>query len=133
MPRTVVPLNDTKIRQVKAGASRKRLSDGDGLYLLALPNGAKLWRFDYIHEGRRNTLSFGAFPEVPLALARQRRADARAKVAAGIDPSRERQEARQAPSRRARSAKWPRNGLSASVGCWRRSRSRRPSGCSRRW
>ena len=96
MPRPVVPLTDTRIRRTKAGATPTRISDGDGLYLLVQPNGSTLWRFDYILQGRRNTISFGSYPEVPLALARQRRAEARAKVAAGIDPSRERQEARQA-------------------------------------
>lgn len=42
------------------------------------------------------TRCLGAYPEVSLTLARQRRAEAREKVAAGIDPSRERQEAREA-------------------------------------
>lgn len=95
MPRLVVPLSDARIRRTKAGATPVRLSDGDGLYLLVQPSGSALWRFDYILQGRRSTLSFGAYPEVSLALARQRRAEARAKVAAGIDPSRERREARE--------------------------------------
>ena len=96
MPRLVVPLSDAKIRRTKAGATPVRLSDGDGLYLLVQPSGSALWRFDYILQGRRNTLSLGAYPEVSLTLARQRRAEARAQVAAGIDPSRERQAAREA-------------------------------------
>ncbi|WP_234800694.1 tyrosine-type recombinase/integrase [Luteitalea pratensis] len=91
-----MPLSDAKIRRTKAGATPVRLSDGDGLYLLVQPSGSALWRFDYILQGRRNTLSLGAYPEVSLTLARQRRAEARAKVAAGIDPSRERQAAREA-------------------------------------
>jgi hypothetical protein len=73
-----------------------RLSYGDGLYLLVQPSGSALWRFDYILQGRRSTLSFGSYPEVSLTLARQRRAEARAKVDAGSEPSRERQEAREA-------------------------------------
>lgn len=96
MSRLVVPLSDARIRRTKAGATPVRLSDGDGLFLLAQPSGSALWRFDYILQGRRSTLSFGAYPEVSLALARQRRAEVRAKVAAGIDPSRERREAREA-------------------------------------
>ena len=96
MPRLVVPLSDARIRRTKAGATPVRLSDGDGLYLLVQPCGSALWRFDYILAGRRNTLSLGAYPEVSLTLARQRRAEARAKVAAGVDPSRERQAAREA-------------------------------------
>jgi hypothetical protein len=44
-------------------------------------------------------LSLGAYPEVSLAQARQRRAEAQAKLTAGIDPSRERPEAREAVER----------------------------------
>lgn len=96
MGRPILPLTDTKVRQAKPGPTPQRLSDGDGLYLLVQPTGGKWWRFDYSHQGRRKTLSFGTFPEVSLALARERRMEARKKVAAGIDPSRERQEAREA-------------------------------------
>src|SRR5688572_25071865 len=96
MPRLVVPLSDARIRRTKAGATPVRLSDGDGLYLLVQPSGSALWRFDYILQGRRKTLSFGTYPEVSLVAARARRAEAREKVAAGIDPSRERREAREA-------------------------------------
>jgi len=96
MPRRVLPLTDTQIRKIKPGANVLRLSDGGGLYLLVQPSGGKWWRFDYIHQGRRKTLSFGTYPEVSLVAARARRAAAREQVAAGIDPSRERQEAREA-------------------------------------
>jgi integrase len=96
MPRIVVPLTDTKIRQAKPAPAPKRLSDGDGMYLLVQPNGAKWWRFDYILAGRRNTLSLGLYPEVSLAQARERRTEVRAQVAAGVDPSRERQQTRRA-------------------------------------
>lgn len=96
MPRRVLPLTDTQIRKIKPDASVLRLSDGDGLYLLVQPSGGKWWRFDYIHQGRRKTLSFGTYPEVSLVAARARRAAAREQVAAGTDPSRQRQEAREA-------------------------------------
>ncbi len=69
-----------RIRRTKAGTTPVRLSDGDGLYLLVQPSGSALWRFDYILQGHRSTLSFGSYPEVSLTLARQRRAEARAKV-----------------------------------------------------
>jgi integrase len=75
MPRLVVPLSDARIRRTKAGATPVRLSDGDGLYVLVQPSGSALWRFGYILQGRRNTLSLGAYPEVSLTLARQRRTE----------------------------------------------------------
>lgn len=94
----VSPLKDTKIRQAKPAAEPYRLSDGDGLYLLVQPNGAKWWRFDYRFNGRRKTLSLGVYDDVSLAKARERRAAARALVADGVDPSLERQKAKQRTS-----------------------------------
>jgi integrase len=93
MPRSAF-LTDPRVRQAKPADKPVRLSDGDGLYLLVQPTGAKWWRFDYRLNGRRNLLSLGVYPDVPLALARQRRAEARALVAAGIDPGQHRQQAR---------------------------------------
>ncbi|OSZ44445.1 hypothetical protein BVZ31_17410 [Alcaligenes faecalis] len=37
--KTLIPLSDTTIRSVKPGDPRKRLSDGNGLYLLLFVNG----------------------------------------------------------------------------------------------
>ena len=51
------------------------------------PNGAKLWRFDYRFGGKRKTLAFGKFPDIPLADARQKRTDARASLTATKDPA----------------------------------------------
>jgi len=90
MPRKVAPLTDAKIRQTAPSAAPIRLSDGDGLYLLVQPDGAKWWRFAYAIHGRRNTLSFGVYPETSLKLARGKRSAARTLLAAGTDPSVER-------------------------------------------
>jgi integrase len=90
MPKKVAPLSDAKIRQTTPGASPIRLSDGDGLYLLVQPDGARWWRFAYALHGRRNTLSFGVYPATSLKLAREKRLAARALLAAGSDPSVER-------------------------------------------
>ena len=82
---------DTTIKAVKPGDSRKRLSDGDGLYLLLfVKGGAHGWRFDYSHGGKRKSLSLGTYPATGLGLARQKAAAARGLVAAGTDPSDER-------------------------------------------
>ncbi len=96
MPRTVTPLTDTKIRRSTPGPRPIRLSDGAGLYLLVQPDGAKWWRFNYESPTGRKTLSFGVYPTVTLAKARERREAARALVAEGRDPGRERQAAKQA-------------------------------------
>lgn len=82
-----MPLTDTFIRQVKhSGApAGDRHTDGLGMYLLVKASG-KYWRLAYRINGTRKLLAIGVYPEVTLAQARARRADARAQVAAGIDP-----------------------------------------------
>lgn len=64
-----------------------RLSDGDGLYLLIRPDGARWWRFDFSFEGKRKTLSLGVYPDTSLSLARKKADDARSLLAEGINPS----------------------------------------------
>ncbi|MHB8810415.1 MAG: tyrosine-type recombinase/integrase [Desulfobulbaceae bacterium] len=57
------------------------------------PNaGGKWWRFKYRFQGKEKLLSFGTYPEVSLASARERRDAARKLVASGIDPSASRKE-----------------------------------------
>lgn len=88
MPVTVTPLSDTAIRKAKPGPEPIKLRDGGGLYLLLKPDGARWWRWDYRRPvtGKRNTLSLGTYPDVSLATARQRQAEARKLLASGIDP-----------------------------------------------
>jgi integrase len=78
----------TQMAIVKATAKEKpfKLSDGGGLHLLVQPNGSKLWRIRYRFAGRENMLTLGAFPTVSLALARQKRDEARRQLAGGADP-----------------------------------------------
>jgi integrase len=63
-----------------------KLADGQGLYLEVMPNGSKLWRLKYSYAGKEKRLAFGAYPTVPLQLARRRRDEARQQLAEGIDP-----------------------------------------------
>lgn len=80
---------------IKPGDPRKRISDGDGLYLLLfVKGGAHGWRFDYAHGGKRKTLSLGTYPDTGLALARQKADDARKLLAEGTDPSDVRKQAK---------------------------------------
>ena len=94
-------LTDTKLRNLKASERPQRVFDGDGLYIEVRPNGGKWWRFKYRFEGKEKLLSLGTYPEVPLALARARRLEARTLVAAGTDPSAVRKQAKQARQRAA--------------------------------
>lgn len=82
-------LSDVILRKAKVTDKAQKFADGGGLYLYVAPTGGKLWRMDYRFEGKRKTLSFGAYPAVSLKEARARRDDAKAKIANGIDPSEE--------------------------------------------
>jgi integrase len=87
-------LSDTAVRTAKPAAKPFKLYDERGLYLLVQPNGSRWWRFKYCFAGRERLLSVGVFPDVTLKQARQRRDDARALVANGVDPSEHRQATR---------------------------------------
>lgn len=85
------PLSDVELRKAKSKEKDYKLSDGKGLYLLVTKAG-KYWRFDYSFSGKRKTLAFGTYPEVPLTAARDKRTAARELVAADIDPSVDKQQ-----------------------------------------
>jgi len=79
-------LSDVAVRQAKAEGKVKKISDGRGLYLEIRPTGSKYWRWSYRFDGKQKTLAFGVYPDVSLAIARQRRDQARALLANGVDP-----------------------------------------------
>ena len=81
-----MPLTDTEVRKSKPDEKAYRLSDTGGMYLWVTPAGGKLWRWAYKHEGKEKLMSFGKYPDVPLALARERHTEARRLLAVGIDP-----------------------------------------------
>lgn len=55
--------------------------------MLVTPPGGRLWRFRYRMYGREKLISLGAYPDVTLKRAREKRDEARKLVADGIDPS----------------------------------------------
>ncbi len=85
-----MPLSDISIRAAKHGDKPIKLSDERGLFLLLQPSGGKLWRLKYRFEGSEKKLSLGRYPDVSLKDARKRRDEARALLAAGIDPGEQR-------------------------------------------
>lgn len=93
-----MPLTDTAIRGAKSGSRPIKLSDGEGMFLLIQPNGARLWRLSYRFGGKQKTIGLGAYTNagsntvrVSLAQARERRTEARRLLAQGSDPSAVRQ------------------------------------------
>jgi integrase len=89
-----VSLSDVTIRRTKPGSKPFKLSDGGGLFLLVQPNGGKWWRYKFRFQGKEKLLALGSYPDVSLADARDRHAQARKLLASGKDPSREKQEAK---------------------------------------
>lgn len=79
-------LSDSSIRKAKPAERQYKLPDERGLHLLVRPTGSKLWQVRYRHDGREKTASLGAYPEVTLSEAREKREALRKQVAAGIDP-----------------------------------------------
>lgn len=89
-------LTDTAIRNAKPQAKPYKLADEKGLFLLVQPSGGKLWRLKFRVDGRddqgtpkrvEKKVGFGAYPDVNLKEARRLRDEARATLAAGIDPA----------------------------------------------
>ncbi len=79
-------LNARKVEAAKGKEKSYKLSDGGGLYLQVEPNGSRYWRMKYRFAGKEKRLSFGVYPTVTLADARQKREDAKKLLAAGEDP-----------------------------------------------
>ncbi|MEO8064747.1 MAG: integrase arm-type DNA-binding domain-containing protein [Pseudomonadota bacterium] len=86
-------LTDTQLRAAKPGERPRKLADQDGLYLQIDPSGGRYWRFNYRYGGKQKTLALGVYPDVSLANARMRLAEAREQLANDTDPSAEKQAA----------------------------------------
>lgn len=93
-------LSDAKLRTLTQPGKH---FDGAGLYLELTPAGGRYWRLKYRHAGKEKRLALGVYPAVSLKAARQRATEARERLAAGIDPSAQRQ-ADKASQARAREA-----------------------------
>ena len=74
-------------------------NDGGGLWLYAREPGAARWAFRYTLHGARRDMGLGSAESVSLAEARQRAAAARAEIAQGRDPIRERHKQARAASK----------------------------------
>jgi hypothetical protein len=79
------------LKRATSTGKAEKLSDGAGLHLEARPTGAGWWRLRYRFDGKRGHAVLGTYPATGLALARERRDDARRQLAAGVNPSSARQ------------------------------------------
>jgi integrase len=70
-------LSDKTCKAAKPKEKQYKLFDGGGLFLLIRTNGSKLWQMKYRFYNKEKTLSFGAYPIVTLADAKQAREEAK--------------------------------------------------------
>ena len=63
-------LTDIAIKTAKPQDRPLKIFDGGGLFVMINPNGSKLWRLKYRHQGKERLASFGAYPIVSLKDAR---------------------------------------------------------------
>jgi len=106
-------LSDIKVAKLKFAGSREgklqKHADRDGLYLAVSPPhkdnpqsgyGSKAWRWDFRFppsaKGERFTLTYGKYPDLTLAEAREEHAKARKAVANGINPAKQKQDQKHA-------------------------------------
>lgn len=89
---------DVKRRQHPGGKGNAMIAVGgvSGLYLQITPRDGKSWILRIQVGAKRRDIGLGGYPTVPLALAREKAREARAKVEAGVDPVEERKAARRA-------------------------------------
>ena len=88
-----MPLTETRAKYAKPRERAYKLADSEGLFLLVQPNGTKLWRMKYRFAGKEKLLSFGAYPAVGIAAARDKRKAAKALLAEGTEPMKTKGEA----------------------------------------
>ncbi len=95
-------LSDTRIRALKPKTWRNayEVADDGGLFVEVMPGGAKVWRYRYRLNGKREKVTIGPYPAIPIADqikggkvvtkgARTYHAEHQSLVAAGKSPARQ--------------------------------------------
>ena len=83
-------LSDVRLRNLKPADRPYKIADFDGLYVYVTPSGTRSWRYDYRYGAKRCTLTFGKYPDISLADARDRLRTTRSTLASGKNPQAER-------------------------------------------
>jgi hypothetical protein len=89
-------LTETPVKKAKPEPQPQKLFDGRGLYLHIAPTGSKLWRYAYRFDGKQKLMALGAYPDVSVAQARDRHAQARKVLAGVVDPMEQRKAVKEA-------------------------------------
>lgn len=84
-------LTDPAVKNAAPKEKQYTLYDSEGLFLLVMPNGSKLWRWKYRVGGVERRTSLGVYPKVSLRAARLERDRLQAELKRGVDPASEKQ------------------------------------------
>ncbi len=89
--------NNLTAKQVQSAKPKDklyRLSDGGNLYFCVRPSNSRSWQFRYTKPGQNKVtyMSFGTYPDITLAEAREKALAARKLISEGIDPQLAREE-----------------------------------------
>src|SRR5919112_1232268 len=76
-------LSAVQVRNLKEPG---RYADGNGLYLIVDPSGAKRWLLRTVVQGKRRDIGLGGLALVPLSEAREKALTYRKQARAGGDP-----------------------------------------------
>jgi hypothetical protein len=74
-------LTEPRVRSAKPRERAYKLFDERGLFLFVTPAGGRLWRFRYRIGALEKLISLGAYPDVTLKRAREKRDEARTRPA----------------------------------------------------
>ena len=79
-------LTDKAVRAADVRGKAYKLTDSRGLHLHVSAKGHKSWRYKYRFDKKEQLLTLGAYPEVSLADAREKRDEAKRILREGRDP-----------------------------------------------
>lgn len=80
-------LTDPELKAARPRDKEYKLFDGGGLHLTIKPNGSKVWRVAYRHQGRAKQITLApAYPRLGLGMARRELERIKAQLRDGRDP-----------------------------------------------
>ena len=79
-------LKDQQVKNAKPTDQPYTLRDERGLFLVVTPSGGKLWRWKYRFGGKEKLMSYGQYPDLSLAEAREIHQHSKTLLAKGTDP-----------------------------------------------
>lgn len=95
MPKKIEPKSAMQVARL-SGRGLHAVGGVAGLHLQVAKGGSRSWILRTTVGSKRRDIGLGGYPDVPLALARDKARTLREKIGDGIDPIAEREEARQA-------------------------------------